>query len=119
MRVSSATSSAGTNHPADIADLLHELEYQLDAAFATGAKLAAALVAIRQARGLSRVVGHAADRGIAAAMGHIGEAQNAVVESHRLVDRLAPKLGIDPAMYGDSGDYPDYAAATTGQLAKA
>lgn len=96
---------------ATIADLVRRMEQQIDDVTASGAELIAALRDWRSGRGLSRVVGQPVDAAIGRAMALSSQAIDETVAAHRLLRKLAPALGIDPAMYGDCPDNPSFTGA--------
>lgn len=107
-----------TNMP-DAADqvamLLRQLETELDQAFATGGRLAAALPQARTEARLSAVVGHQAYEHFSNAIVAIGAARGHAVAGHRILDVLAAKLGYETA-FGDVQPKPAFTGADAAHL---
>lgn len=89
-----------------VADRLRQFEDLLDQAFAVGGALASALVEARRSHALSAVVGQKAFTAIAEAQLAVTQARGHSVAGHRFLDRVADALGIEPALFGDTGKSP-------------
>lgn len=101
---SSATSSDDRRSAAvlDVADQLRRFENLLDQTFAVGGDLARALVEARTSHEVSAVVGHKVFQAVAEAQLAVTQARGHAVSGHRLLDRVAEALRIDPALFGDT-----------------
>lgn len=104
-----------TESAADVANLLRQLERDLDQAFATSGRLAAALPAARVEAKLSAVVGQQAFEHIGNALLAIGAARGHAVAGHRVLDVLAAKLGYETA-YGDEQPKQPFTSADGSHL---
>lgn len=85
-----------------VADQLRHFEDLLDQTFAAGGELARALVEARVSHEVSAVVGHKVFQAVAEAQLAVTQARGHAVAGHRLLDRVAQALHIDPAMFGDT-----------------
>lgn len=100
---------------ADVANPLRPLERDLDQAFATSGRLAAALPAARAEAKLSAVVGQQAFEHIGNALLAIGAARGHTVAGHRVLEVLATKLGLETA-YGDEQPKQGFTGADASHL---
>lgn len=81
---------------------MRQFEDLLDQAFAAAGELAQAMVEARVSHEVSAVVGHKVFQAVAEAQLAVTQARGHIVAGHRLLDRVAEALHIDPAMYGDA-----------------
>lgn len=89
------------NHAAEeVASLLRQLERDLDQAFASAGRLAAALPVAQSEARLSAVVGQQAFEHFGNAVVAIGTARGHTVAGHRILEAVAKRLGYQTA-YGD------------------
>lgn len=98
---------------ASLASKLHAFERLLDAAYAAGGELDAAIVRARFAHRLSAVVGQTIFDSFDAASSALVQARGHAVKGHRLLEQLARRLDV-PHAYGDEGKDPSDGKVFTG-----
>lgn len=91
-----------------VAQLLWQLETQLDEAFATGGELLAALPRARAAAHLPAIAGQQAFELLGQAIMAIGAARGHTVAGHRVIEKLGRQIGFETS-FGDEQPKPDFA----------
>lgn len=91
-----------------VAQLLWQLETQLDEAFATGGELLAALPRARTAAKLPAIAGQQAFEMFGQAILAIGAARGHTVAGHRIVEKVGKQIGYETS-FGDEFPKPEFA----------
>lgn len=94
---------------------LKDFEGQLQAAYASGAALAAFAVKAQRLQGLSPTAGHQALGAISNANMSVSGALSHAAAAHRLMEQLAARLGFDVTSYGENKD-PAFTGADASHL---
>jgi hypothetical protein len=97
----------------EVAASLFEAEAAIDAALAKTAKLAGVMPSLRQDAGLSALIGQDAVERASDAIAALALARRAIVETHKELSLAQEQIGLGAVMFGDPGDKPPMAAATS------
>lgn len=89
-----------------VADSLFESEAAIDAAITAVAKLAGVMPAVRADAKLSALIGQGALERAIEAMGELGAARRAIVETHKELSIAQRDIGLGAVSYGTGEEKP-------------